>query len=115
MHCLQAKPYKYTCYSCQAAVTSELANGLLHVLGKDYFMLNKILCDFITAHSPFKRITAPFAKRLKGYLYREVNFNSLNIYTPVYACFHQSFKATYSLTFYPPILLHCTIQIFLKI
>ena len=54
MRCLQAKPYKYTCYSCQAAVTSELANRLLHVLGKDYFMLHKILCGFITAHSPFK-------------------------------------------------------------
>ena len=52
MRCLQAKPYKYTCYSCQAAVTSELANRLLHVLGKDYFMLHKILCGFITVHSP---------------------------------------------------------------
>ena len=52
MHCLQAKPYKYTCYSC-LAVTSELANRLLHVLVKDYFMLHKILCGFITAHSPF--------------------------------------------------------------
>ena len=37
----------------QAAVTSELANGLFHVLSKDYFMLHKILCGFITAHSPF--------------------------------------------------------------
>ena len=53
MRCLQAKPYKYTCYSCQAAVTYELANRLLHVLGKDYFMLHKILHGFITAHSPF--------------------------------------------------------------
>ena len=53
MRCLQAKPYKYTCYSCQAAVTCVLANRLLHVLGKDYFMLHKILCGFITAHSPF--------------------------------------------------------------
>ena len=44
MRCLQAKPYKYRCYSCQlqAAVTSELANRLFHVLGKDYFMLHKI-------------------------------------------------------------------------
>ena len=54
MRCLQAKPYKYRCSSCQAAVTSELANRLFHVLGKDYFMLHKILCGFITAHSPFK-------------------------------------------------------------
>ena len=54
MRCLQAKPYKYTCYSCQAAVTCVLANRLFHVLGKDYFMLHKILCGFITAHSPFK-------------------------------------------------------------
>ena len=54
MHCLQAKPYKYTCYSCQAAGTSELANRLFHVLGKNYFMLHKILCGFITMHSPFK-------------------------------------------------------------
>ena len=53
MHCLQAKPYKYRCSSCQAAVTSELANRLFHVLGKDYFMLHKILYGFITAHSPF--------------------------------------------------------------
>jgi len=36
MHCLQAMPYKYTCYSCQAAVTCVLANRLFHVLGKDY-------------------------------------------------------------------------------
>ena len=43
MRCLQAKPYKYTCYSCQAAGTSELANRLFHVL-----------CGFITMHSPFK-------------------------------------------------------------
>ena len=43
MHCLQAKPYKYRCSSCQAAVTSVLANRLFHVLGKDYFMLHKIL------------------------------------------------------------------------
>ena len=57
MHCLQAKPYKYTCYSCQAAVTSELANRLLHVLGKDYFMLHKILCGFITAHFIVIKIT----------------------------------------------------------
>ena len=56
MRCLQAKPYKYTCYSCQAAITSELANRLLHVLGKDYFMLHKILCGFITAHSPFNHL-----------------------------------------------------------
>ena len=53
MRCLQAKPYKYTCYSCQAAVTCVLANRLFHVLGKDYFMLHKIICGFITAHSPF--------------------------------------------------------------
>ena len=53
MRCLQAKPYKYTCYSCQAAVTCVLANRTFHVLGKDYFMLHKILCGFITAHSPF--------------------------------------------------------------
>ena len=53
MHCLQAKPYKYTCYSCQAAVTCVLANTLFNVLGKDYFMLHKILCGFITVHSPF--------------------------------------------------------------
>ena len=58
MRCLQAKPYKYRCSSCQAAVTSVLANRLFHVLGKDYFMLRKILCGkilcgFITAHSPF--------------------------------------------------------------
>ena len=52
MRCLQAKPYKYTCYSCQAAVTCVLANRIFHVLGKDYFMLHKILCGFITAHSP---------------------------------------------------------------
>ena len=36
MHRLQAKPYKYRCSSCQAAGTSELANRLFHVLGKDY-------------------------------------------------------------------------------
>ena len=53
MCCLQAKPYKYTCYSCQAAVTCALANGLFHVLGKDYFMLHKILCGSITANNPF--------------------------------------------------------------
>ena len=53
IHCLQAKPYKYRCSSYQAAVTSELANRLFHVLGKDYFMLHKILCGFIIAHSPF--------------------------------------------------------------
>ena len=57
MRCLQAKPYKYQCSSCQAAVTSELDNRLIHVLGKDYFMLHKILCGFITAHSPFKLYT----------------------------------------------------------
>ena len=53
MRCLQAKPYKYTCYSCQAAVTYVLANRIFHVaiIGKDYFMLHKILCGFITAHS----------------------------------------------------------------
>jgi len=54
MRCLQAKPYKYTCYSCQAAVTCVLTNRIFHVLGKDYFMLHKILCGFITAHSLFK-------------------------------------------------------------
>ena len=37
--------YKYQ--DQMAAVTSELANRLFHVLGKDYFMLHKILCDFI--------------------------------------------------------------------
>ena len=31
MRCLQAKPYKYRCSSCQAAVTSELANRLFQV------------------------------------------------------------------------------------
>ena len=31
MCCLQAKPYKYRCSSCQAAVTSELAHRLFHV------------------------------------------------------------------------------------
>ena len=41
MRCLQTKPNKYRCSSCQAAVTSELANRLFHVLGKDYFMLHK--------------------------------------------------------------------------
>ena len=41
MCCLQAKPYNYRCYSCQAAVTSVLANRLFHVLGKDYFMYTK--------------------------------------------------------------------------
>ena len=54
MHCLQAKPYEYTCYASQTAVTCVLANRLFHVLGKDYFMLHKILCGFKTAHSPFK-------------------------------------------------------------
>ena len=39
-------------YSCQAAVTFELANRLFHVLGKDHFV--KKLCGFITAHSPLK-------------------------------------------------------------
>ena len=55
MHCLQAKPYKYTYYSYLAAVTCVLANRLFHVLGKDYFILHKILCGLITAHSPFNR------------------------------------------------------------
>ena len=50
MRLLQAKPYKYRC--SQAAVTSKLANRLFHVLGKDDFMLHKILCGFITAHEP---------------------------------------------------------------
>ena len=56
MCCLQAKPYKYRYSSCQVAVTSELANRLFHLLGKNYFMLHKnlILCGFIAAHSPFK-------------------------------------------------------------
>ena len=31
-----------------------LANRLLYVLGKDCFMLCKILCGFIAAHSPFE-------------------------------------------------------------
>ena len=53
MCCLQAKPYKYRCSSCQAAVTYKLANRLFHLLGKDYFMFHKILCGFITVHSPF--------------------------------------------------------------
>ena len=53
MRCLQAKPYKYQCSSCQAVVT---ANRLFHVLDKDYFMLHKILCGFITVHSPFNMI-----------------------------------------------------------
>ena len=43
MRCLQAMPYKYTCYSCQAAVTCVLANRLFHVLGKDHVMLHKII------------------------------------------------------------------------
>ena len=56
MCCLQTKPYKYRCSSYQAVVTSELASRLFHVLGKDYFMLHKMLCGFITitAHTPFK-------------------------------------------------------------
>jgi len=36
----------------QAAVTYVLANRIFHALGKDYFMLHKILCGFITVHSP---------------------------------------------------------------
>ena len=43
MRCLLAKPYKYRCSSCQAAATSELANRLFYVLGKDYFMLHNIM------------------------------------------------------------------------
>ena len=31
MHCLQGKPYKFTCYSCQEAA-SVLANNLRHRL-----------------------------------------------------------------------------------
>ena len=56
MCCLQAKPYKYTCSSCQAAVTVTcvLANRLFHALGKDYFMFTQNICGFKTAHSPFK-------------------------------------------------------------
>ena len=42
MRCLQAKPYKYRCNSCQAAVTSKIANRLFHVLGKDYYLLHTI-------------------------------------------------------------------------
>ena len=42
MCCLQAKLYKCRCY-----------NRLVHLLGKDYFMLRKILRGFITAHSPY--------------------------------------------------------------
>ena len=49
MRCLQAKPYKYTCYSCQAAATSVLANRPFHVLGN---MLHKILCGFLTGIAP---------------------------------------------------------------
>jgi len=56
VHCSQAKPYKYTCHSCQAAVTCVLVNILFHVLGKDYFMLHIIVCGFITARSPFKAV-----------------------------------------------------------
>ena len=37
----------------QLPITCVLAN---RVLGKDYFMLHKILCGFITAHSPFKKL-----------------------------------------------------------
>ena len=37
MCCLQAKPYKYRCSACQAAVASELANRLFHALGKGLF------------------------------------------------------------------------------
>ena len=48
--CFQAKPYKYRYSSCQAAVTSELANKLFHVLGKDYFMLHKILGQLNLIH-----------------------------------------------------------------
>ena len=40
---------KYRCYSCQAAVTSELVNRLFGVLGKDC----KILCGLITVYNPF--------------------------------------------------------------
>ena len=32
MHCLQADPCKYTCYSCLAAITSKLANRLLYFM-----------------------------------------------------------------------------------
>ena len=55
MHCLQPKPYKCISSSFQAAVTSESAKRFFHVLGKNYFMLHKILCGIITAHSPFER------------------------------------------------------------
>ena len=41
MRCLQAKPYKYRCSQAAVHVTSELANRLFYVLGKDYFMLHK--------------------------------------------------------------------------
>ena len=55
------EPYKYTCYNCQAAVTTELANRLLHLLGKDYSMLHKIrLCGFIKAHNLFNTILTDF-------------------------------------------------------
>ena len=43
---LEAKPYKCRCYSSQPA-------RLFGVVGKDYFMLHKILCGFIIVHSPF--------------------------------------------------------------
>ena len=81
-HCLQAKAYKYRCYSCQTAVTSVVVNRLFHALGKDYFMLHKILFGSITAHriSSVSNIYAYYVSITYSYCIYAVLFNTYTIH-----------------------------------